>query len=63
MKRKLEKITLREVDFAQWYTDIVLNVDLIAYGTVKGTTIFKPYGYAIWENIQKILDAEFKKMV
>ncbi|MFW4370961.1 MAG: proline--tRNA ligase [Spiroplasma sp. hy2] len=61
MKRKLEKITLREVDFAQWYTDIVLNADLIAYGPVKGTTIFKPYGYAIWENIQKILDAEFKK--
>ncbi|WP_348735697.1 proline--tRNA ligase [Spiroplasma endosymbiont of Ammophila pubescens] len=61
MKRKLEKITLREVDFAQWYTDIVLNADLITYGPVKGTTIFKPYGYAIWENIQKILDAEFKK--
>ncbi|WFG97354.1 proline--tRNA ligase [Spiroplasma citri] len=61
MKRKLEKITLREVDFAQWYTDIVLNADLIAYGPIKGTTIFKPYGYAIWENIQKILDAEFKK--
>ncbi|WP_425379092.1 proline--tRNA ligase [Spiroplasma endosymbiont of Polydrusus pterygomalis] len=62
MKRKLEKITPREVDFAQWYTDIVLNADLIAYGPVKGTTIFKPYGYAIWENIQKICDVEFKKV-
>ncbi|WP_374696575.1 proline--tRNA ligase [Spiroplasma endosymbiont of Polydrusus formosus] len=62
MKRKLDKITPREVDFAQWYTDIVLNSDLIAYGPVKGTTIFKPYGYAIWENIQKICDAGFKKV-
>ncbi|WP_425380707.1 proline--tRNA ligase [Spiroplasma endosymbiont of Stenodema calcarata] len=62
MKKKLDKIIPREVDFAQWYTDIVLNADLISYGVVKGTMIFKPYGYAIWENIQKFLDAEFKKV-
>nr|WP_197490521.1 MULTISPECIES: proline--tRNA ligase [unclassified Spiroplasma] len=62
MKKKLDKITPREVDFAQWYTDIVLNADLISYGVVKGTMIFKPYGYAIWENIQRFLDVEFKKV-
>nr|WP_253301320.1 aminoacyl--tRNA ligase-related protein [Spiroplasma endosymbiont of Phyllotreta cruciferae] len=62
MKKKLDKITPREVDFAQWYTDIVLNADLISYGAVKGTMIFKPYGYAIWENIQRFLDVELKKV-
>ncbi|WHQ37265.1 proline--tRNA ligase [Spiroplasma sp. SV19] len=62
MKKKLDKITPRETDFAQWYTDIVLNADLISYGAVKGTMIFKPYGYAIWESIQKFLDVEFKKV-
>ncbi|AGM25451.1 proline--tRNA ligase [Spiroplasma chrysopicola] len=62
MSKKLDKITPRSVDFPQWYTDIVLNADLISYGPVKGTIIFKPYGYAIWENIQQILDAEFKKL-
>ncbi len=62
MKKKLDKITPREVDFAQWYTDIVLNTDLISYGAVKGTMIFKPYGYAIWENIQRFLDVELKKV-
>ncbi|WP_424526422.1 proline--tRNA ligase [Spiroplasma endosymbiont of Glossina fuscipes fuscipes] len=62
MKKKLDKITPREVDFVQWYTDIVLNADLISYGAVKGTMIFKPYGYAIWENIQRFLDVELKKV-
>lgn len=62
MAKKMEKITARDEDFAQWYTDVVKNSGLIDYGPVKGTMIFKPYGYAIWENIQKILDAEFKKL-
>ena len=62
MSRKLEKITPRDEDFAQWYTDIVVNADLISYGPVKGTMIFKPYGYAIWENIQKYLDQKFKEL-
>ncbi|AGM26503.1 prolyl-tRNA synthetase [Spiroplasma syrphidicola EA-1] len=62
MSKKLDKITPRSVDFPQWYTDIVLNADLISYGPVKGTIIFKPYGYAIWEHIQQILDGEFKKL-
>lgn len=61
MNKKLKKITLRDVNYAQWYTDVVLNSELISYGPIKGTIIFKPYGYAIWENIQKILDIKFKK--
>jgi len=61
MAKKLEKLTAQEDNFAKWYTDIVKNANLMEYGPVKGTMIFKPYGYAIWENIHKILDAEFKK--
>ncbi|AOG60122.1 prolyl-tRNA synthetase [Spiroplasma helicoides] len=62
MAQKMEKITPRDEDFAQWYTDVVKNANLVDYGPVKGTLIFKPYGYAIWENIMKIVDADFKKM-
>ena len=57
----VEQITSMEDDFAQWYTDIVKKADLIDYSSVKGCMIFRPYGYAIWENIQKILDAKFKE--
>ncbi len=58
--KKNKEITSRDVDFAKWYTDIVVKADLIDYSSVKGCTIIKPYGYAIWENIQKELDKEFK---
>ena len=47
-------------NFAQWYTDVVLKTELVDYGPVKGTMVIRPYGYAIWENIQKDLDARFK---
>lgn len=57
----VEQITSMEKDFSKWFTDIVKKADLIDYSSVKGCMIFRPYGYAIWENIQKILDAEFKK--
>ena len=50
-----------DVDFAKWYTDIVKKAELCDYSSVKGCMIIRPYGYAIWENIQSILDAEFKK--
>lgn len=56
----VEAITSRDVDFAQWYTDIVKKADLIDYSSVKGCMIIRPYGYAIWENMQKILDDMFK---
>ena len=60
-EKKVEQITDMEVDFAQWYTDICRKAELVEYASVKGFTILRPYGYAIWENIQNIMDAEFKK--
>ncbi len=59
-KKLVEAITSMEVDFAQWYTDVVKKAELIDYSSVKGCMIIKPAGYAIWENIQKELDARFK---
>ena len=49
-------------NFAEWYNELVLKADLAEYSPVRGCMIIKPYGYAIWENIQKILDAEIKKL-
>ena len=60
-KKLVEEITAMDEDFAKWYTDIVKKADLIDYSSVKGCMIIRPYGYAIWENIQKILDARFKE--
>ncbi len=57
----VEAITNMEDDFAQWYTDVVKKADLADYSAVGGFTIFRPYGYAIWELIQKELDARFKE--
>ena len=48
-------------DFPRWFTDVVLKTELVDYGPVKGTMVIRPYGYAIWENIQKEMDARFKK--
>ncbi len=60
-KEKLVKsITSMDEDFAKWYTDVVLKADLIDYSSVKGCMIIRPYGYAIWENIQHIVDGMFK---
>lgn len=59
-KKLVESITSMEDDFAQWYTDVVKKADLVDYSSVKGCTIYRPYGYAIWENIQHILDTKFK---
>ena len=59
-KKLVEAITSMDVDFAQWYTDVVIKAELIDYSSVKGCMVIKPAGYAIWENIQKELDARFK---
>lgn len=48
-------------DFPQWYTDVVLKTGMVDYGPVKGTMVIRPYGYAVWENIQDYLDKEFKR--
>ena len=60
-KKMVEAITSQEVDFAQWYTDICLKAELVDYSSVKGCMILRPYGYAIWENIQRIMDGKFKE--
>ncbi len=61
-KKYVKEITNIEDDFAKWYTDIVLKSDLADYTDVKGFMAIKPYGFAIWENIQKYADKEFKKV-
>ncbi len=60
-KKLVEAITSMDVDFAQWYTDIVKKAELVDYASVKGCMIIRPYGYAIWENIQQDLDRRFKE--
>ena len=60
-KEFVKEITNIEDDFAQWYTDIVKKADLADYTDTKGCVAIKPYGYAIWENIQKYTDDLFKK--
>jgi prolyl-tRNA synthetase len=59
-KKLVEAITSMDVDFAQWYTDVVKKAELIEYSSIRGCMILRPNGYAIWENIQKQLDADFK---
>ena len=61
-KKMVEQITAMDGDFAQWYTDVVKKAELVDYSGVKGCMIIRPYGYAIWENIQHDLDARFKKL-
>ncbi len=57
----VKEITNIEEDFAKWYTDIVLKAELADYTDVKGFIAIRPYGYAIWENIQKYADKKFKE--
>jgi len=59
-KKFVESITSMDEDFAKWYTDIVKKAELADYASVRGCMVIRPYGYAIWENIQKILDQMFK---
>ena len=60
-KKMVEQITSMDEDFAKWYTDICKKAELIEYSSVKGCLVIRPYGYAIWELIQKNLDARFKE--
>ena len=59
-EKKVEQITDMEVDFAQWFTDVCTKAELVDYSGIKGLFVLRPYGYAIWENIQQALDAKFK---
>ena len=59
-EKMVKAITSMDEDFAKWYTDVCIKAELIDYASVKGCMIIRPYGYAIWENIQKIMDGFFK---
>lgn len=59
-KKLVEEITSMNEDFTQWYTDVIKKADLVDYASVRGCMIIRPYGYALWENIQKSLDQRFK---
>ncbi len=61
-KKMVEAITSMDVDFAQWYTDVVKKAELASYSGVRGCMIVRPYGTALWENIQKDLDSRFKAL-
>ena len=56
-KKMVEEITSMDEDFAKWYTDVVKKAELCEYTSVKGCMVIRPYGYAIWENIQHIMDS------
>ena len=59
-KKMVEQVTSMDEDFAKWYTDVVKKAELMDYSSVKGCMIFLPAGYALWENIQGLLDKRFK---
>ena len=58
---EVKEITNRDVDFAKWYTDVCKKADLVDYSLVKGSMIIRPLGYAIWEQMQSVLDKKFKE--
>ena len=60
-KEFVKNIADMHEDFPQWYTDVVLKTELVDYGPVKGTMVIRPYGYAIWEAIQREMDKRFKE--
>lgn len=59
-KEFVKEVTPREVDYSQWYLDLVLKTEMMDYAPVKGCMAIRPYGYALWENIQQLLDERIK---
>lgn len=59
--KRIKEITSRDEDFGKWYTDVIKKADLVDYSSTKGSMIIRPYGFAIWENMVKILDEMFKE--
>ena len=55
-----EKLPTRAQDFSEWYNQLVLKAELADYAPVRGCMIVRPYGWALWENIQQALDRRFK---
>jgi len=60
-ERFVKKITLKSVDFSRWYVEIIQKAELADYAPVKGMMVIRPYGYAVWESIQRLLDDRIKK--
>ena len=61
MAKELKELTSREENYAQWYNDLVIKADLAENSAVRGCMVIKPYGYAIWEKMQRQLDDMFKE--
>ena len=61
MAKELKNLTKRSVDYSKWYNELVVKADLAEQADVRGCMVIKPYGYAIWEEIQQALDARFKE--
>jgi len=61
MAKELKEITPRSKDYSQWYLDVVIKADLAENSAVRGCMVIKPYGYAIWEKMQRQLDDMFKE--
>lgn len=61
MKKEIKELTSRDVDYSQWYNDLVIKADLAENSAVRGCMVIKPYGYAIWEKMQAELDRMFKE--
>ena len=61
MAKELKELTPRSVNYSQWYQDLVIKADLAENSAVRGCMVIKPYGYAIWESIERILDDMFKE--
>ena len=59
--RVSKEITPKAKDYSQWYLDVVLKTDMVDYSPVKGCMIIKPYGYAVWENMQRDMDRRIKE--
>ena len=60
-EKYVEELVDQEDDFSRWYNQVVRKAELADYSPVRGSMIIRPYGYAIWENLQRLLDARFKE--
>ena len=63
MSKKSKLITPRAEDYSRWYTDVVTQAKLADYSPVKGCMVIRPHGYALWENMQGVLDRKLNKNV
>ena len=61
MAKELKELTSKDANYAQWYQDLVIKAGLAENSAVRGCMVIKPYGYAIWERMQRILDDKFKE--